>query len=150
MSRYAEGDYVAAESYLKEALELRRELLGAGHPSVAISLLGLGQVLIRQGRPEKAETLLREGLAIREQKLPQDHWRSANARSILGGCLTALRRYPEAEPLLLDGLGSLRARWGDRHQVTLEALARVINLYQAWAKPKQAEHYRSLAPHRDD
>ena len=146
VSRYAAGDADAAESYLKEALALRRELLGAEHPSVAISLLSLGQVLIRQGRPEQAEALLRESLAIRERKLAVDHWSIANTRSILGGCLTALRRYPEAEPQLLDGLRHLRARWGDGHKVTQEALDRVVALYRAWDRPAQAERYLSLAP----
>ena len=51
-------------------------------------------------------------------------------------------RYEEAEPLLLEALEGRRVKVGDTHPQTLESLKNLINLYEAWSKPEQAEQWK--------
>ena len=57
--------YPAAESVLRQALEIRERFHGRNHPYVAITLTGLGTVLARMKRFDEAEQALRAAVAIR-------------------------------------------------------------------------------------
>jgi hypothetical protein len=48
-------------------------------------------------------------------------------------------RYNEAEKLLLEAVKGRRLKLGDTHPHTLESLNNLINLYEAWNKPEEAE-----------
>ncbi|MEW6733365.1 MAG: serine/threonine-protein kinase [Acidobacteriota bacterium] len=140
-----QGDYNAAESLLRQALALGREALPAQHTTIATSLLELGRLLTNRGAANEAEPLLREALAIRRKRLPKDHWLIADAESVLGGCLTALQRYQEAEELLVASYPRINSsRGGERSQRVLQALNRIIKLYQGWNKPAKTAQYRAL------
>jgi serine/threonine-protein kinase len=141
-----QGDYEAAEPLYRQALDLRRKKLPAGHPDIAYSLIGLGRLLSDKGTPRDAEPLLREGLDIRRKAFPTGDWRTAEAESVLGGCLAALHRYDEAEPLLVESYATLKAKRGERNNLTQQTLKRLIDLYEAWGKPDQAAQYRALLP----
>ena len=45
---YAKGDLAAAESLLREVLEVQRETLGSGHPDTLCSIGDLSMLLIRR------------------------------------------------------------------------------------------------------
>ncbi|MBL7188357.1 MAG: hypothetical protein ISS70_18685 [Phycisphaerae bacterium] len=47
------------------------------------------------------------------------------------------------EPQAVDGL---RLKLGDTHPHTRESLNNLINLYEAWKKPKKAEEWRAKLP----
>ena len=49
----------------REALAMRRKLLGNEHPDVATTLNGLAWVLAVKGKLAEAETMYREALAMR-------------------------------------------------------------------------------------
>ncbi len=70
----------------------------------------------------------------------------ADTESIIGACLTAAGRYEEAEPLLVRSYSLLRAELGETHRFTLDALQRIIDLYEAWGRPEQAAEYRAKEP----
>ena len=101
-------------------------------------------MLLEKEEPGSAEPVLRECLEIRREALPEGHWLAANTESILGGCLTALERYAEAEPLLLESYPVIKAARGESHQRTLEAGQRVVDLYEAWGQPDEADQYGAL------
>jgi hypothetical protein len=61
---------------------------------------------------------------------------------VLGGCLARQKKCAEAEPLLLSGYEGLTKAKGTPAQRVDEALVRVIDLYETWAKPEQAEEWR--------
>ena len=49
----------------------------------------------------------------------------------------------KAETLLLASHRDLAAILGERHRKALEAVRRVIELYDAWGKPSGAAHWRA-------
>ena len=78
------GDIEGAAGAHREALAIRRDLLGPSHPHVAQSLSHLGWALQTQGRYAEAEPLYREALAIRREHLGDDHTAVGNSLLVLG------------------------------------------------------------------
>lgn len=70
---YAQGNYEQAEFYLKQALTLRKHLLGNTHLDVAGSLNNLAKLYIVLFRYPEAEALYQDALAICEETLGTDH-----------------------------------------------------------------------------
>jgi tetratricopeptide (TPR) repeat protein len=136
---------VEAEDIHREALAMRRKLLGQEHPLVAISLFNLADVLCDEGKLAEAEPLVRECLSIRERRIP-DQWRVFSTRSLLGGILLARRQYAEAEPLLVSGYEGMRQREekisADGKMHPKEALERLVQLYEATGQPEKAAEYK--------
>jgi hypothetical protein len=94
---------------------------------MALTLMGLGEVLTARGALQDAEPVLREALALRQREWPAGDWRTAEAESALGACLAA-RGSAEGEPLLRSGaLGLERTRgaqdWRTRRAVERAARA---------------------------
>lgn len=143
---YAWGDHAQAQALFREALTTHRTLLPEGHPDLAEPLMGLGLVTLETGNAEDARSLLREALDIRRSKLQENHWLIGQAESALGACLTALEEYGEAEVLLLDGAETIAATLGDKHKLTLETRRRLVDLYEAWDRPKLAAEWRARLP----
>ena len=54
----------------------------------------------------------------------------------------------EAEPLLLEAVKGRRLKLGDTHPHTLESLNNLIELYEAWNKPEEAEEWRAKLPQK--
>lgn len=139
-----QGRYDAAESLYRQGLDLRQKTLPKGHASIAESLAWLGKLLTDRGDPQAGEPLLREALEIRRRALAAGDWRTAETESLLGGCLVALGRYAEAESLLVNSYPVMKTKRGERYRRTLQALSRVVDLYDAWGKPEKAAPYRAL------
>ena len=57
---HTKGDFAAAESLCREALEVQRETLGSRHPHTLISISNLGTLLQDKGNRAAAEPLCRE------------------------------------------------------------------------------------------
>ena len=139
-----EGRIAEAEAMYRKALELRRKGLKPDHPAIADSLVWLGKLLTEQKRFAEAEAMLREGVAIRGKAFTAGTWRIAEARSLLGGCLVAQARFAEAEPLVVEGYRDLERTRGKTYRRTLQALERVVALYDAWHKSDEAARYRAV------
>jgi tetratricopeptide (TPR) repeat protein len=135
-----------AERLFREALAGYRKTVAPDNLSLASTLADFGLHLTENGRLTEAEPLLRECLAIREKKLPPGHWQIANARSLLGGCLSGQKNFAEAEPLLLSGCEGLTKGKGAPAKQVAKAFDRVIELYEKWGKPEQAEAWRKKRP----
>ena len=56
------------------------------------------------------------------------------------------QRYDKAEPLMLRAVWGRRITLGDAHPDTLESWQNLIDLYEAWNKPDEAERWRSRRP----
>jgi hypothetical protein len=108
-------------------------------------LAATGITLLRVGAWADAETILRECIEIRSAIEP-DQWRTWNTKSLLGHALLGQARYAEAEPLLLEGYEGLVAHEADIPQAskfrTTDAVQRLVQLYEAWGKPEQADRWR--------
>ncbi len=144
------GQTEAAEALYREALVIRLKLSGAQHPDVAFCRAQLGRFLHLKGEHQEAEPLLRKALKVRREVLSEGNWRIAYLESDLGSCLKELGRHQQAEPLLLSGYSLIHAKRGPQHKRTLEALDRIIELYDSWDRPQQAAEYRALLRTKSD
>jgi hypothetical protein len=103
------GDHASAEPLLREALQMRRKLLGNEHAEVAGSLILLASLLVETGRFEEARGAAAEARAICLQALGAAHWRTAAAASVEGAALLGLGQVGQGAELLVNGLAALRA-----------------------------------------
>jgi Tfp pilus assembly protein PilF len=69
----ARGELEEAEEAYRRCVELRRELLGATSPDLAMALDLFGWFLIERKRIDEAGPLLQEALAIRRSRLDEGH-----------------------------------------------------------------------------
>jgi tetratricopeptide (TPR) repeat protein len=122
---YQQGKYADAEAAAREALRLRREVLGATHADVATSLDDLGAILVASGHPDQAEPLMREALAIRRQRLPADDPMLAVGLNNLAYVLWRKRNLQDAEAMFREALDIDRRRLGNDHP---EVATRLLNL----------------------
>jgi serine/threonine-protein kinase len=141
---HLEGDYQAAEALYRQSIETHRLTRRTGHPRTAVALLGLGELLLELGDAAGAEPLLREALTSFSSASMSGHSLYPAVRLALGECLTRLGRYGEAEPLLLESLAALTAlqQEGQLLEKTDRARNSVVELYDQWGRPMEAQRYR--------
>ena len=135
----AKGDVRGAVEAHREALEIRRTLLGETHPHVAQSLSHLGWALQMQGRYAEAEPLYREALAIRREHLGDAHASVGNSLLVLGE-VRVLQGDDAGVALIDQAVQTMNRALGPDHPTTLstqlrlaETLARVGRLEEAQA-----------------
>jgi serine/threonine protein kinase len=145
---YRQGKYPEAESAVRESLEVfqraytdPKKVLNYSSPMMA-----LGLTLNKTGRPREAEPYLREAVDIRTRLLSPGDQLIGTAEGALGECLTTQREYAAAEPILLDSYRVLKAALGDNDPRTIEAVQRLVGLYQGWHKAEKASGYSALLP----
>ena len=104
-----------------------------------------GSLLLEQKKAAEAELKLRQALTILQKTQPDD-WSTFDTESALGEALVIQKKYAEAEPLLLSGYEGQRLRedtMPDRDKPRVRrALERIVQLYEAWGKPDEAERWR--------
>jgi tetratricopeptide (TPR) repeat protein len=137
------NDYLAAQ----------RKRWGPDHPQLAANQAQVGLMLVKSGQYAEAENVLRESLKIRESRLPDD-WATFNTKALLGASLLGQRNFTEAEPLLLAGYEGMKQREGKIPAAgrirLVEAVQRLVQLYEAWDRPEQAQAWRTrLQEERD-
>jgi tetratricopeptide (TPR) repeat protein len=131
--------HAEAEPLLREALAIRRRVLGGDHPDTATSLHNLAVDLDARGQYAEAEPLLREALAIRRRVLGVDHPDTAASLIELAFNLDARGQYAEAEPLLREALAICRRVLGDDHPQTATSLNNLARNLDARGKYSEAE-----------
>ncbi|WP_412069836.1 tetratricopeptide repeat protein [Rubrivirga sp. IMCC43871] len=125
-------DYAGAAEAQREALAMRREVLGASHPHVAQSLSHLGWALQTQGRYDEAEPLYREALAIRREHFGDEHTAVANSLLMLGEVRTLQGRVEDGLRLEEHAVRTFRSVLGPDHPTTLSAeLRHATHLHEA-------------------
>jgi serine/threonine protein kinase/tetratricopeptide (TPR) repeat protein len=142
-----------AETWRRKWLGVVKERSGAESAAYGQALGPLGNNLVMQKKYTDAEPILREALAILEKREP-GHWRRFTVKSQLGAALLGQEKYPDAEPLLLQGHEGLKQREEkipkeSKGQLT-EAVERLVQLYDAWDKPEEAEKWRAKLPKKKE
>src|SRR5262249_42954385 len=136
-----------AESLYRELLEQASQQYGRNDPRAATLMAKLGTNLIRQQKYAEAQRILAACLAIRNKIAPDD-WTTFNTRSVLGGALLGQRKFSEAEPLLMQGYEGMKAREAKIPAASrvrlIQALERLMQLYEAWEKKPQAAQWRKV------
>jgi tetratricopeptide (TPR) repeat protein len=139
---FLKGDYPTAEIEYRKALEGLLKFFPPEHLAVLGPKVNFGLTLTRMGKAAEGEQCLRDVLSIRKRTLaPGDLW-IPYTESALGECLNAQKRFSEAEPLLLRGYENLKSKLDVKDRRVTEARQRLLKLYEAWGKPKQAAAYR--------
>jgi serine/threonine protein kinase/tetratricopeptide (TPR) repeat protein len=130
--RSAEG-----EGLSRQAVAMRRDVLGPRHPQTAASMRQLGDILNDRGRPAAALPLYRDALRIQQDVLPRGHRLTLTSMLGLGEALTALGQTAEATRVLEDALQIAReVDPASRQKTALEG---------ALAKARAADHPRPQA-----
>ncbi len=138
---YLGGDFIRAEELIRDALDVRTQMLPLGHADIGESMMVLGLILSDTGRGEEGEPLLREALAIREQRYPHRHWLVAEAQCALGASLSRQGRFEDAESNLLECATVSSEVLLPQHIVRREACRRLVDLYSVWGRTQDAEQY---------
>ncbi len=123
----------------REALQLRRELLGDRHPDVAGSLNNLATLYRNQGRYEEAEPLYREALQLCRELLGDRHPYVAGSLNNLATLYRNQGRYEEAEPMYLQALKIVFSSFGENHPHTLTVRQNFVNFLQTVIENQQAD-----------
>ncbi len=140
-----------AEKHMREVADtnkkLTAELVGDDISSTVYRrnlldiLRAAAQQMIRDGRLEDAEAEYVRLVRTAKLLLPRPNWYLANLYGEHGECLMKLGRYAQSELPLLTSYEDLQSLYGDEQSVTLDAIRRLVQLYQAWGKPGQAAEW---------
>jgi hypothetical protein len=132
------------------ALETARQQHLAESPQFAEVLAEVSKTLMNSKQFVAAEKHLRECLAIRE-KVEPGAWTTFSAQMMLGAALVGQKKYADGESLLLRGYEGLKKREDTIPSQFRDAwlryvLERMVQLYDAWNKPDEAEKWRAKLP----
>ncbi len=136
---YQRARYAEAESFYRQALEIREQVLGPEHPDVATSLSHLTSLYWDQSKYTLAEPLFLRALSIREQALGPDHPDVATSLNGLALLYKAQDRYAQAEPLFIRALSIREQALGPDHPDVATSLNDLAMLYYNEDQYLQAE-----------
>ncbi|MFM7865821.1 MAG: tetratricopeptide repeat protein, partial [Planctomycetaceae bacterium] len=115
---HARADFADAEPLYRRALSIDETSYGPNHPTVAIRLNNLAELLRVTNRRSEAEPLYRRALSISATSYGPNHPEVARGLNGLAGLLDATNRPVEAEPLSrrsVEILVQFRQQTGHKH-----------------------------------
>jgi tetratricopeptide (TPR) repeat protein len=132
-----------------KATPLIDELLTTEAPQRILGLEFRGRQLLAEGKYVEGEAFLRQ-LLDGQTKARPDSEESYRAQCVLGASLIGQDRYAEAEQLILQGYTEMKKWWNVQGEpVTplrtlfeVEAVEWLVQLYDRWEKPIEAEKWR--------
>ena len=144
---YVDQDrYEEAEKLFGEALPIARRRLRENHPLTMSFVNAYALLHAKQKQYDQAEILFDEALKGRQHELGNEHPDTLETMNDLAMLYKEQARFDEAERLLFEALEGRRLKLGDTHPHTKESLNNLISLYDAWGKPEQANHWRTILP----
>lgn len=135
------GQDKTAERFAREALAMRRALLGPRHSEVAAAIVSLAMILRDQDELKEAAALFREALEIasRISAAPNQDMRVAGAMTILAECLIELGEFDEALELAEQSLRMKQEVYPKVHPSTAQTLAALARLREKQERLHDAE-----------
>lgn len=133
------GHFVVADSLNHRALEIYRNLYGAGHPLVADNLINLGAIQDEFGNYDETERLYRQALDINRRWYGDDHFETASNLTLLGRVLVKEKRLDEAEDVLRQALMIQERVYGRVHPQVASTLNELGNVALARKRLDDAE-----------
>jgi len=133
------GEYQKAEELQRQALAVRKRLLGDEHPLVAASLFKLALVLNARGEHAEAESLYREALAIQRKLLGNDNSDVAATLDSLAVVIEREGRLAEAESMLREALAMRRKLLGNKHWAVAQSARNLVSVIRTEGKLEEAE-----------
>nr|ADD95824.1 hypothetical protein [uncultured organism MedDCM-OCT-S08-C998] len=135
----AKGDYDEAERLHREALDLRRLVLGLDHFKVASSLSHLGHVALLKSDFRKAARLIGDSLAMREAIFPNNHPAIAASLYLKGRLLHTMGQHKEAGELLAKSQSLRTTTLGSKHPSVAQCMWATAEITSALGYPARAE-----------
>ncbi|HRP07561.1 MAG TPA: serine/threonine-protein kinase [Gemmatimonadales bacterium] len=121
-----QGRTEESDSLLGRALAIRRELVPADHPDIAVALTALATLRIDQARYDDADSLLRQAALIVDRRLNETDDRAIETHATLGLLRQEQARWPEAISEQEGVLRRLAARSGSPLE-TADATVQLAN-----------------------
>ncbi len=143
-SLHRQTRFQEAESYYREALEIRRREYGPPHGEVAGTLTDLGCVVKDQDRLAEAEALYHEALDTFDGLPPdqRNEFQIASTMNNLGLLLSKSGRYEEAERLLRETLELRRKLYDSKpHQHLATSMANLGTCLRQLGKFEESETF---------
>lgn len=138
------GDYEAAETLVRRAVEMHREAEPGTSEALAIGLKSLQDALRDVGKNDEAVEVGVEALAMNREYFGNDHLETAHALNQLGSSLGDAGRAEEAIPLVEEGLAIRRAAFEGGHVEIAASLGNLANMIAASGRDAEA-----IAPRRE-
>ncbi|WYZ43693.1 hypothetical protein EsH8_VII_000129 [Colletotrichum jinshuiense] len=133
------GQWIDAEHYQLQALEIRLEILGQEHPDTLTSMDNLATTYCDQDRWKEAEELQIRLVEISKRMLGKNHLstlvRTANLTSTYG----QQGRWNEAEALEVQVMEASKRKLGREHPFTLVTIHNLASTYYNQGRWKEAE-----------
>jgi len=133
-----QGKIGEAETYLREAISIGSQMLGAEHRSILQYNGSLSTILTELKRNDEAEAILRMTLDVRRRTLPENHPDTLTNEWALGNLLSRREQLGEAEPLLRHAYEQYQALSGDDHPDTLAVLGDLADFVRQSGQPGSA------------
>jgi serine/threonine-protein kinase len=133
-----------AEAPLREALEIRRRLLGPNSIDVANSDIDVGFNLAMMGNYLEAEEFDRDAIRILRSNFDDHNAMVVMARDHLAEALRGQGHFAEAETLLLAGYERFKTPNSVTKNWLGHALNALVRLYDAEGRPDEAAKYQAL------
>lgn len=134
------GEHVEAEALFREALEMKRKVLGDAHSEIAMGLNNVAFTLHDQGKHDDAEAMYREALAMQRELLSENHPAIAMSLNNLAFLLYEKGEREEAMQLSRESLDMYRRALGDEHP----SVAQGMNNLAMWIA--EAGDYATAEP----
>jgi tetratricopeptide (TPR) repeat protein len=136
---YHQGKLTNAEAMHREALAMRRKLVGEKHAVVADSLSNLGNVLRVESKFAEAETNHRAALALRMELLGSNHVDTAASLGNLAGVLSLEGKQEEGLAMQRESLAATIRALGNDHPDVAIAMNDLADMLYAAGKLAEAE-----------
>ena len=117
-----------ARGYYERSCEIREQLYGPKHPSVALGLNNLANLIMLEGKPADALPVHQKVFLMRSSILGPTHCQCATTKKNIGLCLQRLARHSEAEAQLKEALSIRLQAFGGAHPKTAESYANLGDL----------------------
>jgi hypothetical protein len=116
------GNYTAAETLGRKAVETRTEVLGEEHPDTLTSMGNLASTFRNQGRWKEAEELEVGVMETTKRVLGEEHPSTLTSMGNLAGTFRNQGRWKEAEELEVGVMETRKRVLGEEHPDTLMSM----------------------------
>ena len=136
--------------HLERALAIHREAVGEDHLNVGIAWANLAAAQRALGRLGEAGRSYEAALSSIERSMGPDYWVYGQIEFNYGVFFRGQERYAEAEQHMVAGYEVVRDGLGAESRRTLLAIDGLVQLYEQWGRPDEAQAYRDLLPNPVD
>jgi tetratricopeptide (TPR) repeat protein/tRNA A-37 threonylcarbamoyl transferase component Bud32 len=135
------GDYEQCETFARDALDIRRRVLGPRHPDVAASLSLLGSSLNMIDECEEAERCHREAYEINRSHYGDDHPAVAENLARIAQDLRCLGDYSAAQRTGLEALAIMKRTGRNTDTEVVRCLRGLGANTRMLGRPRESEEF---------